>query len=208
MRWRLIATAIATFLLGAVFGPVLLALLSGLAAGADEDRQWRQAYDLLRAHGDRDQQIHLPKLDFTGDITDCGYEPDPLFGPDHGTPSATWAPYQGYLALFAWRSRQFVEEVEGHRVNFLNRRFGPFEAAFLDRCIRTTLFADLCSAHVGRALEAGGHRSSIAAPPGVRIDETAAQRTICLYLDGIAARRGQPIADRRDAPPPVAPADR
>ena len=75
------------------------------------------------------------------------------------------------------------------------QQLSGFELTFLDSCIRLTMFAGLCGRRVGTALEQAALDSPAALPAaGPRFDQTRESATLCRYLDGIAARQGQPLA--------------
>ena len=185
------------FVLGLLFGPLLVAAIAGLAASTDDDTRWRSAYQLLNAYDELYPEYALPSLNWAGAASDCGYDFEQLFG--SATPPSTEGrgstPFTGYFDLILWESGEFREEVERRRAEHLARRFSGFELTFLNGCVRHSVFAYLCGRRVGKTLSTGrlDSRSSLPAN-GPRFNQTRQSTTLCRYLDGLAARQGQPLA--------------
>ena len=194
-RWLLTVALI--FAAGMALGPVLLAAADGLARPSDEQERRAQAWALLATFDAPDDHLSMPYIDFDAPIRDCGYTREALFGSP--TPpiveGRAWTPYSGYLDLFAWQGQQRRRAVEAARANILYQDLRAFQLAFLDDCMRSTAFSGLCAGYVRQVLESGGGLSSNAMPSGApRFDQRREERTICTYLDGLAARRGLRLA--------------
>ena len=183
-----------------LLAPLGFAASNGLMASHDDADRSMQAYRLLQAFREHhpDAPPHITQFD--GDIEDCGYRREQLFAPGDRLPrdggDERWTPYLGYWDLFIWRGRQWDREVEGRLLHILRERTGAFSSEFLQTCMRHSLFASLCARRVGAILAAGGWRGGGAAPDGQRLDQSVQNRTICTYLDGLAARRGHSVANR------------
>ena len=196
-RLRQLLIVVLIFAAGMVLGPVLLAAADGLARPSDAQERRAQAYALLKAFDDRDPQVSMASMDWDMFIRDCGYTTETLFGSP--TPplveGQAWTPYSGYFDLFLWQGRQFGTAAEAARADVLFRSLSTFQLAFLGDCMRGTAFSGLCAGYVRQVLESGGGLSSNAMPRGApRFDQRREERTICTYLDGLAARRGLPLA--------------
>ena len=199
MRVRRLLGWILIFGLGLVFGPVLLALASGATASSTDEERWTAAYSLLKAYDERYPQISMPSMDLDSAVRRCGYDPETLFQADHRIPRDHWTPYGGYFDLVMWEHAEFREKVEEARTQHLAERRSPFSLRFLDQCLRATLMAPLCGRSVAQTLESGGLLSPNSSPTTrPRIDQARQGRTVCIYLDGIAARNGRPLAARAE----------
>ena len=208
---RKIGLVIGIFGLGVVLGPILLALVAGVFASSDDNSRWRQTYNLLQAYDEYRPQLSMHGGDWEPDIADCGYRRDMVYDArdnlvamEHrGTGPApyrdvSWTPYSGHFALHGWRTRQFESRVETLRTDFLRNRFGRFSAIFLARCVRHSVAATLCADRVGKALDEAGLLSPNSGPTSRSgfLDGNRESQVICTYLDGLAARRGHPLAER------------
>ena len=59
------------FILGLLLGPLLLALIAGLTASADENVQGQTAYRLLKAYDERYPDYALSSRDWQSAASDC-----------------------------------------------------------------------------------------------------------------------------------------
>lgn len=82
------------------------------------------------------------------------------------------------------------QERDALRVRRLDAVTSDFSARFLRECMRSTLFAPLCESRTRDLL--GSARGG----PRELPEPTGDLGTICTYLDGVAARRGLPLAKR------------
>lgn len=193
---RLAAWAL-IFGLGLLLGPLLVAAIAGFAASSDDAARSGAAYRLLGAYDERYPQYSLASRDWQRAASDCGYDFERLFG--GATPPLAegreWTPFSGYFDLILWQGGEFRKEVERRRAAHLTRQLGSFELTFLNICLRETVFAGLCGRSVASALDQGGLSSPSSLPSGgPRFDQTRESTTLCRYLDGLAARQGQPLA--------------
>jgi hypothetical protein len=195
---RKLATWTAIFVLGLLLGPLLLAAISGLTASSDDNTRWQSAHRVLGAFDERYPQMTLTSLEWRSAVSNCGYDFERLFG--SATPPLperqAWTPFAGYFDLTVWRGTVFNREVERRRTAHLAQRFSPVALGFLDRCMRQTAFAGLCGLRVRTALEDGDLLSDSSLPAdGPRFDQRRETMTVCRYLDGLALRRGLPVAE-------------
>ncbi len=208
MVLRKIVILAGVFVSGTFLGSLALAALGALEAPDDEFSRRNHAYDVLDAFDARARAgvAMNSSMDFGGAVSDCGYDPDRLFGPELSLAvGQAWTPYTGYFDLTIWQRNEFSQEVARRRAEHLSRHLGAFELVFLDRCIRSTLFAGQCALRVHRLLETGNLRSRNSMPAsGPRFVQSRRDRTICTYLDGLAARKGLPLSARPgpEDPPP------
>lgn len=188
-------------LLGVVVGPLALAALAALNAPRHGTERLTAAHRLLDAFDDRyPQEIRMASFTTSGFAGRCGYDEEQLFGQMPSFPrlepeSQDWIPYTGYFDLIMWHRDEFRKEVERRRTEHLSQHLGGFEIAFLDRCIRRTAFSSFCGDRVRRVLETGDLRSQSSLPSsGPRPDQRRRSKTICTYLDGVAARKSHSLA--------------
>lgn len=197
-----IAALAGMFGLGALLGPLAAIAIASLGTPDNERQIMAAALRLMTAFDDRyPAEPSLYSIEFDGDVTDCGYDVDLVGQAEPFDPfGQTWTPYTGYFDLTHWRSDDWRREAERRRVEFVARQLSPFELTFLSRCIGETAFADLCGEKVRNLLDSGNRLRSDSMPADEpRYEQPRQNRTICTYLDGLAARRGQPLsAGRRD----------
>jgi hypothetical protein len=184
------------FVLGFLMGPLAAVAITSMKVGDSQVLQLDPAYHLLSAFDDRyPEGIRMAQMDFDRVARDCGYTEE-LYGRDL-TPrleDQRWTPAAGYLDLTGWLDDEFFQEAKRRRAGQLRQNFTDYELKFLDGCMRKTVFANLCGEQVRRILREGNllSPSSLNSPfPQPRRIET-----ICTYLDGIAARKKQPLARR------------
>jgi len=202
MRIRRIAAILTLVGLTVVIAPLGYGTAKGLMAGKEHAERMDQSYALMEAYrAHSPPPLTLYSMDFTGTITGCGYDPERLFGERFGSlgPDDAWSPYRGYLDLFSWRGKEWRDAADLRRLDFLMTRTSAFSSEFLRVCLRQSLFAPLCSRRVAAILEAG----EMDGPglPEPRIDQRRQTRSICTYLDGIAARQRLPLATRAQGGP-------
>ena len=191
---------VAFLVTGAIFGPVLLALATALYAPAD--RATPAANDLLSEYDSRNTMIPLSSGDFSEFARRCGYDPYTLFTDKDLDSYATtepwrWTPHAGYFELAMLQSENWSRRLFALRAAHLGRVTTDFSARFLRSCMRETLFGALCERRT-RALLGEWHSaySGPASVPRNQLDSPGEQGMICAYLDGVAARRGLPLAKR------------
>ena len=103
-----------------------------------------------------------------------------------------WTPFTGYFDLTMWLADEFREEVARRRAEQLGAHLNDFGLAFLDHCLRQTVFAPLCGEKVQQVLKRGNLLDSASLPSP--FDQPRRRHTICIYLDGLAARKGLTLA--------------
>lgn len=193
-----LAAGAAASITAIVVGPLLFAVWQGLAASSDEMAHSRDAKRLVSAYRDRlPSMVLLLTIAMPLDGEECGYSRETLFDAKDdvisyfGTP---WTPYAGYDALLGWKNRQSDADYIDVMAEYLSRRTSPFSAAFLRQCMSGTVFGHWCEQHVRSLIN--GEGSTIGAPPERIFQSPLRERTICTYLDGLAARNGKPLAKR------------
>lgn len=199
---RTTAIIVGPLTVGAIFGPILIAALAAaLWPSTDRFGEPDEASKLVDAYQDRLE----PGLLFLTilppeDGAECGYRPDDVFpgGFDEmieARRNRSYADYEGYRALDSWRSRNRDEDWIAAIATQIDEEMTPFEAGFLRRCIEATIFADMCMKRVegyGNSLprfDGDWERYSLAGG-----DE---DKVVCTFVDGVAARRGIALPDRR-----------
>jgi hypothetical protein len=197
MYLRRAAAALALIGLIVLLAPLLFAVAKAAAAGNAVSDRGQQADALLEAYRAYDPPpLQMPLIDWEGDFIACGYRSETLLGADNRTLSGSetgWTPFDGFLDLFVWRHRHWQERVDGQRIDLLGARTSAFSSEFLRICMRQSLAAPLCAWRV-RSILAAAHLDGN--DNAGRIDESRQSRTICTYLDGLAARKGQPLGVR------------
>lgn len=196
---RLLAITLLSVAFGAVLGPVLIAAAgAAFAPAVDQYGTSLEAAKLVDAYRDRlPTGILFTSIVPPGDGAECGYEPDVVF-PDGFMALTTarrtnsYANYEGYSVLNRWRIQNRDESWIRSITAELQNQMSPFKTGFLRRCIEATLFADMCM----RRVEEFGDtvprfpRSRETGLPGEGIED----RIVCTFVDGVAARKGIPLA--------------
>lgn len=192
---RKFSSWIGIFLLGAVIGPVLIAAAQAWFAARDPGSGFAAADRLLASLDSYfPAELHMLTLDWTGPVDECGYDYGELFpGPEMAT-DERWTAARGYFDLFLWRQDRFRDRARFARAVRVQARLEPFAIDFLRRCMDATLFAPFCAGYVRNAIESGDPPRL---PPQMRHDHRREMLTICAMLDGVAARRGLPLARTR-----------
>jgi len=202
MTWRRLLGAALLIAAAIVLAPLLYGVAKGLLAGHGEGDRRAQSIALLAAYREHwPPPVWLASQDFGRDIRDCGYEEDTLFPPSEPQlgQGEHWTPYAGYFDVLMARSRDWDRRLEELRLARLDGETSAFSSEFLRVCMRQSPFASLCASRVRAILVADGlDIENGSAWPRNRPspDQSRGTRTICAYLDGIAARRGLPLATR------------
>ena len=203
MSWRRLLGAILLVAVTIVLAPLLYGVGKGLFAGDSGGERRLQSIALLAAY--RDYLSPGPLLqgdrDYGRDIVDCGYREEQLFPPGEprfANSDLHWTRYQGYFDLLMARDRDGDQRMELMRLTRLDADTSAFSSEFLRVCMRQSLFASVCTGRVRAILSAADLEvGNPARPRGLsRPDQSRQTRNICAYLDGIAARRGLPLAAR------------
>lgn len=202
LRWLRIVAFLVT---GAIFGPLAIAALFALMP----DGPWPPAaYALLREHDDRDWREPYTRDDWLNTTErDCGYDLDRLLvdPPDESAAEATrrildvnweWWPRRSYNAVHWLRRSNREYLLTRLRGEHLVANSSPYERRFLLACMRGTLFAPLCERRVRTLLGEWRWQSIAPRSIGDRLRDPGMRETVCVFLDGVAARRGLPLAKR------------
>lgn len=187
------------FSLGFLLGPVLFAALASINAPTGKAAHLETAYRVLSAFDDHDPQpFPMVSLNLGIVVRECGYDEKRLFASDDEIAQRQrWTPRTGYFDLTIWLGDEFRRETEKRRAEQLGRHLSSYELAFLDKCLRQTAFASICGGKVRNILKDGDLLSQHSLPYNQPdVDQSRRTQTICTYLDGIAARSGQALAQR------------
>ena len=192
-RFAIIAGAI---VLGFLMGPLFAVAITSMKFRDPQALQVDPAYHLLSAFDDRyPEGIITRQMDLDGVARDCGYTEE-LYGRDlsPGLRDQRWTPATGYFDLMMWLDDEFSQEVKRRRAEQLRQHLTDYQLRFLDGCLRWTVFAGLCGGQVRHLLKQENllSQSSLNSP----FPQPRRTQTICTYLDGIAARKGEPLARR------------
>jgi hypothetical protein len=202
LRWLRI---VAFLVLGAIFGPLLIAVFIALTPEPDwpltvpsllreyDDRDWRESYSSPRS------------LDTTE--RDCGYDLDRLLVDPPGMdgaeatrrnldPNWEWWSHRSYNAVHSLRRSNYERLLDYFRGEHLIANSSRYETRFLLECMCGTVFAPICERRVHMLL--GEWRSKYLAPASARdqFRDPGLRETVCVFLDGVAARQGLPLAKR------------
>ena len=202
MRWRRLLGAVLLIVATIVLAPLLYGVGKGLFADSSEGGRRAQSVALLDAYRDHwPPPLFLSSINFRAAIDDCGYDAETLFGPEEGDSgrNGVWTPYGGHFDLWIARSQDWSRRLDELRMSRLEAETSAFSSEFLRICIRQSLFASVCAGRVRAILSAGdldtGNGNAWPRNQG-RPDQSRQTRNICTYLDGLAARRGLPLATR------------
>ena len=154
---------------------------------------------LVESHQARLPQGQLFLTLMPPDGSECGYEPSDLFGEGDYRASSFVSgqadAYAGYLTLDKWRDdlsdEKYVEEIIGRIAD----THSTFAIEALRGCIEATAFSAMCMHCVSRAGEGVARYANGRLIPGTQ-DRSLEDQIVCRYLDGVAARRGLPMASR------------
>ena len=110
----------------------------------------------------------------------------------------TWVSPRSGLRCSSRKLIQFDHIVEKARTAQLENSLGGFELRFLDRCIANSAFSKVCGFRVRKVLEQSDLYSKYSLPSSLpRPDESGQENTMCAFLDGIAARKGQRLGIKK-----------
>lgn len=211
---RVWVCGVALIALGVVVGP--LAMTAGVSAWSarkadpgDEPGglQRREVADMVAVYLTQ-QQVRqrgmiLHQIVPPGDGAECGYDPDTVFpgGIDalgKIQKDKSYVDYAGYFWLNRARVQTAGDAIHAAIVERLATGMSRFEAEFLRRCMGSALYGDLCFAEVDRRfLDAYGALDYQKARVNSDYLLFGHEReAICTFVDGVAARRGIPLAKR------------
>jgi hypothetical protein len=193
-----VSTIIFAVVIGAVFGPVAIAIAGATFAPAKSPNGYVvEAAKLVEAY----QSNLEPGLLFLSivppeDGAECGYKADAIFpGGILALNRQTYTDYEGYFVLDKWRNESRDKAWIRAITLQIDQRLSPFEAGFLRRCIQGTLFAKLCMDRVsgfGDTTPRFDRKEKTGVPGDGNED-----RVVCTFVDGVAARKGIPLATSR-----------
>jgi hypothetical protein len=192
MIWlkRLAVFALA-FGLGVVLGPLLSAVMAGLYPVREAGVPLAGAMRLLEAYEARVPGHDRPAgLSWEAAARACGYEPAAVMDAEVA-PGAAWSPVLGYFDLRMWQGSEARADMRAEQAARLAAALTPFQMGFYRQCMAGSAFAPLCQRRVAAALAEPAPQAAFSAMPAPRSRET-----ICHFLDGVAARRGKPLAVR------------
>lgn len=189
-------TALGIALCNLFLGSIVFAALVSFLPYAGGERQPSDALRLLRTFDDTYPQ-ESPKYAFDLDFhfRQCGYDREAILGDISSMKQRSgWIPYEGYFELSVWVSDKFFQGVEEARTHQLDRRLSSFELRFLNRCIANSPLSKACGYRVRKVLEEGDlHRNYSLPQSSPRPGQSGRMRSLCAFLDGIAARKGQKL---------------
>lgn len=180
----------------ATLGPIAFAALVSFLPNAEGERRPSDALRLLRTFDDAfPQPTPMFSKNTNFDFEQCGYDGETILGEISSMKQRNgWIPNQGYFELRAWVSDKFYQGVEEARTQQLAKRLSSYELRFLDRCIANSPLSMACGNRVRKVLEEGGLYSAYSLPSySPRPNQSERMRTMCAFLDGIAARKGQKL---------------
>lgn len=197
---------LATVLLGAgaLLGPVVFAAI-GAAVGTSQKTyplvsKGAVAFRLVEAYRARLPRGRLfTSVDAPKDGRECGYENAKVFpgamdqfGVSARTNRFTY--YSGYWVLDHWRNdNRNAEWVDGIG-QAIAEDMSAFEIDFLRRCIEATAFAPICMKKVAQYGNTVSHFNRPQTPSPL-LGYGSEDQIVCTYVDGVAARRGVPLAE-------------
>ncbi|WP_188053388.1 hypothetical protein [Sphingosinithalassobacter sp. CS137] len=114
----------------------------------------------------------------------CGYEPEILTS-DPRSLEFTWT-YERIRS----ESARYIGDAQ--RTIWLGDKVSRFEAEFLVRCMRASVFAPLCRRRATALVVAADERI----PPS---EQAFVRRNVCTYLDAVAALQGRAVVRREQA---------
>lgn len=177
-------------------GPIAFAALASFLPIAKDAKRPSDALRLLRTFDDAfPQGVPMRSVDIDFHFRQCGYDSSAILGDIAlSRKQKGWTPYGGYFDLSAWVSDKFYQGVEEARTDQLEKSLSGFELRFLDRCIANSAFSKFCGFRVRKELEEGDLYSKYSLPSSSpRPDQSGRENTMCAFLDGIAARKGQKL---------------
>ena len=203
MRWRRLLGAALLIAATIVLAPLLYGVGKGLLADSSEGARREQSAALLGAYRDHwPPQIWLSSINLEGAVRECGYSGETIFDSNQRRElwrQGQWTHQDGYMDLWLERSQDWRRRLDELRMARLDVETSAFSSEFLRVCIRQSLFASVCAGRIRAILAAGdldpdnGDAWPHGQPPP---DQSRLTRNICTYLDGLAARRGLPLAAR------------
>lgn len=195
VRWSIVFLLV--FGLGVLFGPLLTAAIGALRHESDPGVPLAGAMRLLETY-----EAPLPEtappagMSWEAAARSCGYDPAAVMDAEVA-PGAAWSPALGYFDLRMWQGSEARADLRAGRAERLARAMTPFQQRFYRDCMVASVFAPLCRRQVSAVLADTAAAGGAAAPkPAGGAPAPRNRETICHFLDGVAARRGLPLALR------------
>ncbi|MEK6636816.1 MAG: hypothetical protein AABY88_01905 [Pseudomonadota bacterium] len=137
-------------------------------------------------------------------VSDCGHGFDHLFNLDkyEWRIEKPWSPYDGFTYL-NWAASEWQENrVLRVQNKLVDNKFSPFVQQFLIECLGRTAFARICASKIRSVFKKEGFGDPITTDllPAQfsRIDTSLEDRTLCVYLDGLAALKAKaPLSENK-----------
>lgn len=206
---RLRATGYAALLLtmGAVLGPMAVAVISASFPEKRDANGWPiEAMKLVEVFQSRPNPRTfrlMLTMEMPPNGQECGYRDDKIFGQGYvekwaeAIRNPAYTPYEGYNIILHWKSQGAAENYKENMAMWIDDHIPTLEIAFLRRCIEYTVLSGFCYDRVASRV-ATIEFSKIADTS--RGDVVHANEILCTFIDGIAARKGLPLAslDARD----------
>lgn len=178
---------------GAILGPLLIVAANASLTRQDDVTRTESIYRMIEAAQQRaaHERLRLTIMVDHSPVEACGYDSTILPG----------APDALRYDILARAQAEAREATRKERLaESLAPRMSSFEVSFLAGCTQKTVFAGACHRIVDgllREASAASSRSSVRKDYHVEDAEAA----MCTYLDGLAARKGIPLAERRGKAP-------
>lgn len=186
-----------------IFGPLLVAAIATLVSINTPPEPWEarsEAEKLVSIFRDEQKNvIVLASRIWPEDGAECGYEPTLLFPGGQFLESAheaRFTPYWGYYMLDNWRSDFEWEAFNARVAEEIERTTSQFELGFLRRCVTTTLVRDVCMERVETLIRSSANNVDRNLGGTESIHAGTLNDVICIYADGVAARRGLPLQSK------------
>lgn len=181
-------------------GPIAFAALASFLLIANDAERPGDASRLLRTFDDAfPQSVPMGSMDIDFHFRQCSYDSSAILGDFAlSRKKKGWTPYGGYFDLSAWVSDKFYQGVAKARTDQLEKSLSGFELRFLDRCIANSAFSKVCGFRVRKVLKQSDLYSKYSLPSSSpRPDQSGRINTMCAFLDGIAARKGQRLGIKK-----------
>ncbi len=202
-RIKKIGVSLVLLSLGAVFGPLLIAVVAAIISTNTPPNPLQvrpEAQRLVSALRDEEKnRFVLNRMAPLPDGAECGYEPSQLFPGDQFGKSieeGRFTSYWGYFILNDWRN-DFEREAFNDRIaEELEANSGQFELGFLRRCITFTLARPICMSQVEHLVSTTANKVPRSLGGTQSILHGTINDVVCLYTDGVAARIGLPLRSK------------
>ncbi len=192
----------AVFLVGALVGPLLIAVVIAAVPSRREKpfifEKDMEIAKLVRAYRAKLPARHVFLVALpTPDGRECGYNPEAVFPggnmkSNEELVSDRWTDYDGYYALHRWRGEAQDEGYIAGITEKMTKDLSRFEAKFLRLCIESTIASEICSRKVSAYSELVDRFAKDTKQRSVTRGNE--DRIVCSYVDGVAVRRGMKLS--------------